>query len=340
MRTELQRIGLACEDLTDQSLQGSIDTVRASFPDNQQPSDSYLIGEPVSEADFSAGMVLAGVRDLMPAVEAAPPPAQLLVSFLGSTHPGTQSFVDQLFGDDTAARDFHAQVLESRPEAEAFLGRVANAEDGAFLELVEDVGSPALRYLANLADAGIQPTSIGTWLPEPGGVACEAQLTTMYKHWDQMKQNMGDLFVGVDNSWRHGPDQYTNNDAFEALYVQITSQATAALVGGLSKPDMEAMLNNRVKENTGHDENDYDPGWKTMTVFLVGDYDPTTKSSEGLGFLTVDYHIWIQDFRNKSKHAHDPKTTIEGKCRACMFTDLDIFNSHAQAAGWTGRLCS
>jgi hypothetical protein len=339
MRTELHRVGLACNDLTDSSLQGSIDTVRASFVTMPQPNASYLIGEQVTESDFSAGMVLAGVRELLPAVQAAPLPARLLVSFLASTNPGTRAFVEQLVANDTVAGDFHAQVIGSRPEAEAFVGRVANAGQDAFLSLVEDLESPALRYLSILADSGVQPTAVGSWVPKAGGVACEAQLTTMYKNWDRMKANMGDMFVGVDNTWPSNEENYTNNEAFEALYERIALQASAALVAGLDKPDMEAMLHNRIKQDTGYNPNDYDSGPQIMTVFLVGDYNPSTNTSEGLGFLTVNYQIHMRDARTKSKHDHDPKTLITGRCQGCMFTDLTIFNNHATAAGWTGGSC-
>jgi hypothetical protein len=338
MRSQLRRVGLGCGDLTDESLQYSIDTIRANFPTLPQANDSYLIGEPVDHASFEAGTVLAGVRDLLPVIEAAPRSTQLLVNFLASTNPGTRAFVRQLFDGDTAALDLQAQVVASRPEAETFVGRLADAGQDAFLPLVEEVGSPGLRFLANLADTDLQPTAVGTWVPKAGGVWGEAQMTTMYKNWDRMAANMGADFIGVHNTWPSGSEKYTTNDAFEALFVRVSLQASAALVAGLAKPDMEAMLANRVKENTGHDPNNYDTGWKPMTVFLVGDYNPADQTSAGVGFLSLNYRVQIKDFRKKSKDSHNPNTTIDGRCQACMFGDMTTFDEHATAAGWTGRI--
>lgn len=332
LRTQLQRVGLACDEITDSLLNGSIATIRGSLPTNTRPNQAYLIGEPVTQADFGSGRVVAGVRDLLPAVEATVLPARLLVGFMASTNSGTRQFVDQLFAGDETAQTLRQQVVESHKAAETFVGRIANAPESGFLTLVEELESPAVRYLAALADAGLQPTAVGTWTPTAGGVYGEAELTTMYKHWDRMKQNMGTDFVGVENKWPSNWESCDNNEAFEQLFLRISIQATAALIAGLDKSDMEAMLANRVGENAGHDPNNYDSGDKTMTVFLVGDYDPVTKDSAGIGFLTINYRNLINDFRNKSKDAHDPNAKIDGLCRACMFTDLTIFDNHAAAA--------
>jgi uncharacterized protein (DUF2267 family) len=332
IRSQLEKVGLNCADLTDPVLQGSIGRIVGRFPQLQKPNDTYLIGEQVGQPQFGAGSVLAGVRDLLPAVAATPVAAQLLVSILASTHPGTRAFLRQFFGDDTVAHDFQAQVVESRPEAEAFIGRVANAAEDEFPSLVEDLQSPSLRFLAGLATAGLQPTAIGTWIPKSGGVIYEPELTTMYQHWDRMKLNMGSSFVGVDNTWPSGWESGNTTTAFENLFVRVALQSSAALVAGLSKPDMEAMLANRVGESAGADQNNYDSGEKTMAVFLVGDYNPVTEESEGLGFLTAKYRIQVQDYRDKSKDSHDPKTLITGLCRACMFTSEQILLAHARAA--------
>lgn len=332
LRSQLQRVGLACDEITDSLLNGSIATIRSGLPTNTRPNQAYLIGEPVTEADFSSGRVVAGVRDLLPSVQAAALPARLLVGFMASTNSGTRQFVDQLFAGDETAQDLREQVSGSHRTAETFVSRIANAPESDFLAIVEELESPAVRYLATLADTGLQPTAVGTWTPTAGGVYGEAQLTTMYKHWDRMKQNMGSDFVGVDNTWPSTWESCDNNEAFEQLFLRISIQATAALVAGLDKSDMEAMLANRVGENAGHDPNDYDSGPRTMTVFLVGDYDPVTQDSAGLGFLTINYRNLIRDFRDKSKDAHDPNAKIDGLCRACMFTDLTIFDNHAAAA--------
>jgi hypothetical protein len=242
--------------------------------------------------------------------------------------------VDQLIADDTVASDLREQVITSHRDAETFVGRVANTEAEAFLALIDEFESPALRFLAGLADAGLQAVAVGTWIPKYGSVCFEAQLTSMYKNWDRMKANLGNAFVGTDNTWPdRGWEKGNTSDAFENLFIRVALQSSAALVAGLSQPDMQSILANRIGEGEGADPNTYDSGNKELAVFLVGDYDPEKDTSEGLGFLLTNYRIQVKDYRKKRKNDPDPKTLITGRSRACLFTDLATISSHASAAG-------
>lgn len=323
LRAQLKRIGLSCNDITDQYLQRHIDEVRSTLPSppTDKPNESYLISELKNSVRFSAGEVAAESRSLVSTLTKADLPTQLFFHCLTSTEPGRRDCVDELLCEDEPGRDFTEKVRRSHASVVDFVRQSINGSRsmGSCLTQIATLESPALSLIAQLAASGQEPKAVGVWVPDVGKVSFITEMFTIQQNWDKVKQKLGSSFMGQDLSWK-GRDkvQYKDGPDFVKLMAALAFESTAPLLGGLDKVSTEAEISNNITSSQSIHPQNYDSGLKTLVLYLAKNYQEDV-GAEAIASLTIDYQIKVRDYRDKDKHASDYKGSIEGRSRAIQY---------------------
>ncbi|MFB9428399.1 hypothetical protein ACFFR8_03300 [Streptoalloteichus tenebrarius] len=347
IQQQLTDVSVRCPETVKENLLQYINNVTSTFPDDSRRVPTWLIAEPASTLSFRAGELVAGAQDLVPALRSANAVTQNFFGCLASTNPGTQDFVREMARNDPVARELVDHVHGSRSGAHDLLRRVTEAGRGApaLLTSVAELGSPALDFLAGLAVQDMQPAAVGSWVPDPNLVGPSTQLFSIQapENWQRLKSHFGNDFAGQENNPDVEKKPYSTTEAFEQLFQQLGYKASAAVVQGLAKTDTEAQLANRIKGNRSGD-NSYDSGPQSLVLLLANGYDPVKQEVAGVGVLTVDYQIQINDYRNKSKDDHDRWATISIHTRAVTYSDCTLCRDYNYirkdpTPGWCEQYC-
>ena len=141
-------------------------------------------------------------------------------------------------------------------------------------------------------------------------------------HFDWLYDNReNNGFVGIVNA----PDPYTGNysnvEAIQNLFVNVCTEASAAVVKGIDKDAMKAVLTNVIQPLQNQNISDYDTT-SSRTIFLVDNYDPSSGAADGIGAVTVTWHLKINDYKRKSKDGGDThKTSLTVTARSVLYGD-------------------
>jgi hypothetical protein len=111
-------------------------------------------------------------------------------------------------------------------------------------------------------------------------------------------------FAGIlDN-----PPPYTGNfpnaEAIQKLFVNVCTTASATVVKGVDQAAMQAALTNVIQPLANANLSNYNASGSRV-MFLVDNYNVTTKKADGLGVLFVNWSLAIRDYKRKSKDGGD-----------------------------------
>lgn len=115
-------------------------------------------------------------------------------------------------------------------------------------------------------------------------------------------------FTGVKNEPPAYTGYYSNAEAIKKLFVQVCLTASSTLVQGLDRSTMEAVLWNIIQPMDDSQLANYDQP-DSRIILLVQDYDPSTQTAEGVGFVYMNWHLKVQDYKRKTKHGGDTHDT-------------------------------
>lgn len=151
----------------------------------------------------------------------------------------------------------------------------------------------------------------GNWTinDEAEGYSSNLEIIANDAHFNWLYDNRGtNGFTGqVDN-----PPTYSHNEpnaeAIQKLFVNVGLTASATLVKGLDKSTMKATLTNVIQPLSDADLSNYKSN-DSRVIFLVDNYDPTTKRADGIGALFIKWDLTITDYKRKTKDGGDTHPT-------------------------------
>ncbi|MBF0110400.1 MAG: hypothetical protein HQL76_14630 [Magnetococcales bacterium] len=119
---------------------------------------------------------------------------------------------------------------------------------------------------------------------------------------------------------------YKNADAIKELFIDSAVAASSVLVAGLNKQSIQAVMTTVINPMTQSDLSNYKLDNKSRVILLV-----QMSGSEyiGLGVLTLDYSLNIQDYKRKTKDGGDThKTDLSMSARAVLYSEPDSLCRH------------
>lgn len=192
--------------------------------------------------------------------------------------------------------------------------------------LLKAAPAPQANGLYHLNDAtdALVKAATGNWEISPGGDGYGPNLEVIQyqSHFDWLYANKGSNgFVGIQDSPDPFTGYYSNADAIQNLFINVCTDASAVVVKGIDKDAMKAVLSNAIQPLENANISNYD-ATSSRTIFLVEDYDPNTGIAQGVGAVTVWWHLVIKDYKRKSKDGGDTHdTTLTIKSWSVLYGD-------------------
>ncbi len=229
--------------------------------------------------------------------------------------------------------DVKAQIPHGRTQSYAILTPVPGLDRRTgqltYRELavaVQETGR-ASRLAKTLGDS-----SVGNWEPDPtgDGYGPELEYIQFEAHFDWLKGNRTSFTGVIDNPPAYS-GKYGSVDAIKSLFIEVGTTASATLVNGLDRDSIESVLSNAIAPLSDASASNYDVS-DSRVIFLVENYDPATKLADGIGVLTVWWHLTIHDYKKKSKDSTQHDTNLTIKARSVLYSTLDAMYGDYNAA--------
>ena len=179
--------------------------------------------------------------------------------------------------------------------------------------------------------ATLDDTSTGNWEPDAtgDGYATTLEYIQFEDHFNWLKANRPS-FTGVVDNPPEMTGRYDTVDAVKRLFVQVGTTASATLITGLDHASIESALSNAIAPLNEASASNYDVT-DSRVIFLVENYNPTTQEADGIGVLTIQWHLTIKDYKEK-KQSLQHATTLTVKSRSVLYSSLDDMYADYNAA--------
>lgn len=177
--------------------------------------------------------------------------------------------------------------------------------------------------LDNLSDSSIQGFGIQESEGTSGGMTMSAvrslPVSCIQNNWKpsdvdpcQLKLNTIGMAANFDYLLKHYPGfsgkkttkrhEKTGDtiDAFKQFFIEIAESICETLIHDLDRRQMEAIFATIIQPiEPGSD--DYDSGIQNRIIFLIDDYDSSTRTCNGIGVLNLEFRIIIHNYKDKEK---------------------------------------
>lgn len=116
-------------------------------------------------------------------------------------------------------------------------------------------------------------------------------------------------------------------EAIKEMFVEAATTCTAATVQGIDKEALDATFSNAlVGLNESVFTSDYDVS-NNRVITLLDNYDPASRNCDGIGVVTCDWRLQIQNYKEKKKEPkHETILTIGA--RSLLYRDTDSLDKH------------
>lgn len=123
---------------------------------------------------------------------------------------------------------------------------------------------------------------------------------------------------------RNDPPMYQGTestvDAIQKQFVNCSYTASSVVVDGLNQEDMEASMWNAIKPLTDENAKNYDEE-DSRSLFLVYNYDVIAEEADGIGILTLKWHLKVWDYKEKSKDELQHKWELTISAWSVLYND-------------------
>jgi hypothetical protein len=174
-------------------------------------------------------------------------------------------------------------------------------------------------------------SSTGNWEPDSTGLGYGPELEYIQysTHFDWLKANRPS-FTGIEDNPPQYSGQYSTIEAIKKMFVNVGTVASATLVKGIDKSSIESVLSNAIAPLTDQSATDYNVS-DSRVIFLVENYNPEKQEADGVGVLTIEWHLVITDYKEKKGDPeHEAKLTV--KSRSVLYSSLEDMNADYLAA--------
>ncbi len=204
---------------------------------------------------------------------------------------------------------------------------IRNGPNGANTMAVADLGASDSVF-------ELPASSAANWAPEINADN-KAYITKFsylqYKeHFEWLKSTQGTEFSGLGINTSNYSGIKATVTAIKQQFIQVAYNVSSTLVDGLDKSDMESVLSNVIAP-VPDDAKNYAPGPQSKVVYIVDNYNPANKTSDGIGVLTVEYNITINDYKASSNQPLQHKYTLEISVWALLYYEISKLESDYQA---------
>ena len=97
---------------------------------------------------------------------------------------------------------------------------------------------------------------------------------------------------------------YPNAEAIQKLFINVCTTASATVVKDVDQDSMRATLTNVIQPLANANLSNYNVSG-SRAIFLVDNYNQSTKVADALGVLFVNWNLAIRDYKRKSKDGGD-----------------------------------
>ena len=167
-----------------------------------------------------------------------------------------------------------------------------------------------MRALA-VAVPSLQTSANGNWTITATGDGYGPQLEVIQypDHFNWLYANRAtNGFAGVIDNPPQLKGNYPNAEAIQNLFITVGVTASATLVKGIDQDAMKATFTNVIQPLSSARLTDYNVS-DSRTIFLVDNYNPSTKVADGVGVLFVSWTLSISDWQRKTKDGGDTHPT-------------------------------
>lgn len=184
-----------------------------------------------------------------------------------------------------------------------------------------DVGEA--RALADAAPS-LETSATANWTISAAGDGYGPQLEVIQypDHFNWLYDNRAtNGFAGVIDNPPPYVGNYPNAEAIQNLFITVGVTASATLVKGIDQDAMKAALTNVIQPLSNADLSDYNVS-DSRAIFLVDNYNPSTRIADGVGVLFVSWTLNISDYKRKTKDGGDTHpTTLTIKAGSVLYAD-------------------
>lgn len=174
-------------------------------------------------------------------------------------------------------------------------------------------------------------SSTGNWEPDSTGIgyATELEYIQYSTHFDWLKANRPS-FTGIEDNPPQYSGTYDTVDAIKQMFINVGTDASATLIKGIDKSAIESVLSNAVAPLTDQNATNYDVP-DSRVIFLVDNYNQNTGEADGVGLLTIEWHLTISDYKVKKQNPQHT-ATLTVKSRSVLYSDTDTMDADYNAA--------
>ncbi len=167
----------------------------------------------------------------------------------------------------------------------------------------------------------------GSWEEGPTGQFTSKLLIIQeIDNYTYLKNNAKD-FPYAEEPEREIKEQFSTVEAIKQMFTRAATACTAATVQGIDKTTLNATFSNALENlNQSDVEQDYDATGNRV-IMLVYNYDPKSRSCDGVGVATCNWRLQIRNYKEKKK---EPKheTTLNISARSVLYMDTDTLDKH------------
>lgn len=169
-----------------------------------------------------------------------------------------------------------------------------------------------------------------SWIPGSTALGYIAELTGVIheKSYQWLKENFID-FAGHETGPVSRTQQDTTVDAIRDFFGDTLATLAASIVGNLDVDDMKAVCTRMLPEL--HEQQDTYRDKNSFLIFLLENYNPGKEEADGIGVITLDWELTVENYRKNKKQCPKHDAVIRLSARSVVYDDIQILEKHYRA---------
>lgn len=172
-----------------------------------------------------------------------------------------------------------------------------------------------------------EKSSNASWEPENSQFNSKLMYIQTKDHFDWLKANRpGFTGITADSSFEGLLDTVA---AVKNQFADTAITASSAVVKGLDKVTLHSILSDSLGKIDDKSAQNYDKS-DSRVIFLLYDYNPSTEEAAGVGVLTVEWTLKIENYKEKKKEPQH-KTSLKVDARSVLYTTVETLDEDYNA---------
>ena len=168
-------------------------------------------------------------------------------------------------------------------------------------------------------------SSTGNWTIQDTAYDTTLEYIQYPTHFEWLKKTYPASFTGISETSPADNLKASTVDAIKKFFVDTLTMASSVVLKGINIDTLKSVLSN-VINSLPQDIKDYNES-DSRSIFLVDNYNPTTKSADAIGVVGFSWTLTIQDYQASSNQPILHNTTLNIQARGVMYADLAQMNA-------------